>query len=234
MSPDPRSDEPHAAVRRRLAGFAAVLAALIALAVAWGWSPMRDWLAIERIVGTLRDFGQASGPFAAIAGLAVASTIAVPLSVMTVVAIVTYGPLLGALYCLSGACLGGAASYALGRYLGREAVEKLAGRRINQISRRLAGHGLLSVIAIRLVPIAPFAIVNMLAGASHIAFRDFIFGTALGMIPGTVAVIVFIDQIIRAIREPGASTAVIATIVFGLIAGGLWALRKWADRDGPH
>jgi uncharacterized membrane protein YdjX (TVP38/TMEM64 family) len=216
--------------RRRLLGFAIVLAALVALAAGWNWSPLREWLDVDRIVDGLRKLGSASGPVAAIAGLAIASTLAVPLSVMTVVAIVAFGPLLGFVYTISGACLGGAVSYGLGRQLGRAAVERLAGSRIQLVSRRLGGHGLLSVIAIRLVPIAPFAIVNMIVGASHISFRHFLLGTALGMTPGTLAMIVFIDQIVRAIREPGTSTVLLAAITVGLILAGLWAMRRWIER----
>jgi uncharacterized membrane protein YdjX (TVP38/TMEM64 family) len=234
--PEPPANSERSA-RRRLIGFAIALAMLVALAAGWKWSPLREWLDVDRIVGTLRELGSASGPVAAIAGLAVASALAVPLSVMTVIAIVAFGPALGFAYTITGASLGGSISYGLGRFLGRAAVERLAGPRIQRISRKLGGHGLISVIAIRLVPISPFAIVNMLAGASHIAFRHFLLGTLLGMIPGTLAMIVFIDQIVRAIREPGPSTAMLAAITIGLILAGLWAMRKWIDRAdpaGPH
>lgn len=192
---------------------------------------MRDWLDINRVVEMLKEFGNTAGPFTAICGLAIASALAVPLGVMTVIAIVAFGPLYGFTYTLTGACLGGAASYSLGRHLGHEAVDRLAGESLKKISRRLAHHGILSVIAIRLIPVAPFAIVNMLAGASHIRFRDFILGTLIGMIPGTIAIIVFTDQIIKAIREPGESTILIAGITLGLITAGFLVLRKWLKKN---
>lgn len=228
----PASDSDRVrSARRRLAGFALALAALVALAVAWQWSPMRTWLDVDRIVGSLRELGARSGPATAIAGLALASTLAVPLSVMTVIAIVAFGPLGGFIYTIAGATLGGAASYGLGRLLGREAVERLAGPTVQKVSRKLAGHGVLAVIAIRMVPAAPFAIVNMLVGASHISFRHFVLGTVIGMIPGTIAFIVFVEQILRAIREPGSTTVLLAAIALGLVAAGLWALRRWATRE---
>ena len=40
--------------------------------------------------------------------------------------------------------------------------------------------------AVRLVPVAPFTIVNLLAGAGHVRFRDFMIGTAVGMTPGII------------------------------------------------
>lgn len=216
-----------APVKRRMILFFATLAALVALAIAWKWTPMREWLEIDHVVGQLRLIGQQAGPAAAIAGLAAASALAIPLSVMTVIAVIAFGALAGFLYCIGGACIGGAISYGLGRYLGRPVVERMAGPRLNRISRQLAGHGILSVIAIRLVPAAPFAVINMLAGASHIRFRDFMLGTAIGMLPGTLAIIVFIEQIIQAIREPGGNTLVIVAITAVLIVGGGLAIRRW-------
>ena len=37
---------------------------------------------------------------------------------------------------------------------------------------------------IRMVPIAPFSVVNLVAGASELSLRDFMLGTVLGMAPG--------------------------------------------------
>lgn len=223
----PASD-PVAAARRRLIAFALALAVLLVLAFAWQGTPLRAWLDVDRIVGALRALGAAAGPATAVGGLALAMIVAVPLSVATVIAIVAFGPLAGGAYVVCGATLGGAVSYGIGRALGRAAVERLAGPRINGISRRLGAHGLLSVIAIRMVPVAPFAIVNMVAGATQIGLRDFVLGTALGMLPGTIAIALFVEQIVAAIREPGAATLLLVAITVGLIAAGAWALRRWA------
>ena len=83
------------------------------------------------------------------------------------------------------------------------------GERIGRLSHRgaleqLARRGVLAVIAVRLVPVAPFAIVNMIAGASHIRLRDLLLGTAVGMTPGTVAMMIFMEQIMVALKQPSA------------------------------
>jgi uncharacterized membrane protein YdjX (TVP38/TMEM64 family) len=171
------------------------------------------------------------GPFAAIAVIAAASTIAVPLSLLTLVAIIAFEPIFGFIYCLCGATLGAAISYGFGQLIGQKAIERFAGPRVNTISRRLAVHGILSVTIIRLIPIAPFAFVNMIAGSSQIRFRDFVLGTIIGMIPGTIAIIVFVDLIVEAIRKPSATTGVFAAITVALIFAGLWTLRCWINRN---
>jgi phospholipase D1/2 len=41
-----------------------------------------------------------------------------------------------------------------------------------------------AIVAVRIVPVAPFAVINLFTGASHIRLRDYLIGTLLGMIPG--------------------------------------------------
>jgi uncharacterized membrane protein YdjX (TVP38/TMEM64 family) len=222
-----------ASVHRRLTTLAVLLAALVCLAMAWKWTPLREWLDIERVVSTMQATGSRFGLLAAILAFAAACMAVVPLTFLTLVTIVAFGPVDGFICTLAGASVGGAASYWMGRLLGREVVERLAGDRVNLLSRRLAGRGLLAVAAIRLVPVAPFAVVNLIAGASHINFRDFILGNALGMTPGALAMVIFLDQIIMALKTPGTSSIALVAITLALIAAGGWGLRRWIRRaDG--
>ena len=75
-------------MRRRLVLLVVALLALLSLAIAWPWTPLRALLDVDLIVTTLRDFGQAFGPLAAIVGFSVALTLAIPLSFLTLVALV--------------------------------------------------------------------------------------------------------------------------------------------------
>jgi uncharacterized membrane protein YdjX (TVP38/TMEM64 family) len=54
---------------------------------------------------------------------------------------------------------------------------------------------------IRMVPIAPFSIVNVVAGASKLSLRDYLLGTALGMLPGIVVMAVLGAQIADLARD---------------------------------
>jgi phospholipase D1/2 len=111
------------------------------------------------------------------------------------------------------------ATYGLGRVLGREKVSRLAGSRVNRLSRKLAKHGVITVTTVRILPIAPFTIVNLVAGASHIRFWDYVFGTILGMAPGIAAITLFENQLEAAIREPGlGSFAILGGLTAAIIA----------------
>jgi uncharacterized membrane protein YdjX (TVP38/TMEM64 family) len=214
-------------LRGRLWALVLALLALVVLAAAWTWSPMREWLDVDRIVDGLQQLGQAFGPVAAMAGLALALALAVPLTFLTLVTLVAFGPWTGFVTCMVGAALGAALSHGLGALLGREVVQRLGGPRVNAVSQRLADHGLLAVIAIRMVPVAPFAVVNMVAGASRISLRDMLLGTAIGMAPGTLVMAFFVDQIVAALRDPGPLTYALLAGTLLLIVGAGLAAKRW-------
>jgi uncharacterized membrane protein YdjX (TVP38/TMEM64 family) len=120
-------------------------------------------------------------------------------------------------------------TYTIGRKLGRETVRRFAGKRLNAITRGLAKRGLLTMILVRIVPVAPFTVVNVVAGASHIGWRDFVLGTVLGMSPGIVATVVFVDRLIAAVRDPGPKTIALLAVIAGfLIATALLVHRRLA------
>ena len=84
------------------------------------------------------------------------------------------------------------------------------------LSRRIAKRGLIAVVVARMLPIAPFTVINLIAGASHIRFRHFVLGTILGMAPGTLILVLFVDRIVAAVRTPGPMTFTLLALIAGL------------------
>ena len=69
-----------------------------------------------------------------------------------------------------------------------------------------------------MLPIAPFTVVNMVAGASHIRFRDYMIGTFIGMLPGIGMTVTFVHHLAEAVRNPSAGTvAVLAAVAATII-----------------
>jgi phospholipase D1/2 len=211
------------------------LLVLAGLAVVWRWTPISGWLAPERLV-PLTDWLQQhpAGPFAAAAAFAIGSCVMVPVVAMIVTAGLVFGWLTGFAVALAGAVAGTAAGYAIGRLLWRDAIRRLGGRRLNRLSRALAKRGVTAVALVRLVPVAPFTVVNLVAGASQISLRDCLLGTLLGMAPGTLAITVFASSAKRAIREPGWSTVLSVVVLAGLLWWGFRRLRRHLEgRESP-
>ena len=58
-------------------------------------------------------------------------------------------------------------TYSVGSLLGRETVRRFAGAQVSRLSRRIARHGLTAILIVRILPVAPFTVVNVMAGASR-------------------------------------------------------------------
>lgn len=187
--------------KRRLFLSVILLLVLIGLAVYWQVSLPGGLQALPERLDDLRLRANSLTVMEVLLIIMIASVIAIPLGLIIVSGTVIFGPWLGAVYVMSGTLIGGIVSFLIGASLGRQIVEELCGPRFKRVSKMLGQRGLLSVIIIRLLPIAPFAIVNMLAGATHLRLRDFVLGTFLGMLPGLVILGVGIDHLLSMVMR---------------------------------
>ena len=100
--------------------------------------------------------------------------------------------------CLEvGLLLGGSSSFLLAKVLGAERIQARLGARGAALNQRLGNYGFLAVLTARLLPLAPFAIANLLLGASPIRFRSFFWATAVGLLPGITLTLVGIEALLR-------------------------------------
>ncbi len=169
----------------RIIGIIALIAFFFGV---WKWTPLCEFLNAEALAEwgrVVREMPLA--PLIVILVYVVAGLVVFPVTVLIIATILSFGPVAGFAYALSGSMANAAGTYALGLILGRRTVRKLIGKRLNNLSRRLARKGLLTIITVRILPVAPFSVINVVAGASHIQFRDYFWGTLIGMLPGILA-----------------------------------------------
>jgi phospholipase D1/2 len=214
--------------RRRLWILLAVVAGLLALGAAWRWTPLSGLLAPEQVAGYLASVASPEArAVVAVAGFAVASLAMVPLTLLAIVAGVAFPGWQAFGYILSGAMIAAGIGFAVGRVAGRRAIEQLSGSRIEQLSRRLARRGTVAVAILRLVPVSPFAVFNLVAGSSHIGVWQFMAGTFLGLIPGLGALALFSNSLWEAIRAPSVATLGVVAVVGSVLLLLAWLARRW-------
>ncbi len=107
-----------------------------------------------------------------------------PVTILSLITATVFGSLLGPLYGMVGSLISATVMFWLGHWAGLNGLRNLFGERIRSIDRKFHKSGIVGVAALRFIPIAPYSLVNLVAGISSITFFDFIVGTFLGFLPG--------------------------------------------------
>ncbi|MDC7785411.1 VTT domain-containing protein [Rhodoplanes sp. TEM] len=220
---------------RRLPGIVkagAVFAVLLAVVLAWRFTPLAAYADIERVRAVLEGLGGVWAPVAVTGIYVVAGLLGFPVTVLIAATAMVFGAWLGILYAAVGALVSAAVGFAIGAALGQKPFIGLLGPRLNKIRREITRRGVLAIAAIRLLPIAPFTLINLLSGASGVRFADFIGGTALGLAPGIVAMSAFGDQLLAVIRNPTPGRIAATVALLGAWIGIVFGLQALASRKG--
>ena len=204
----------------------ALAGSILAIAAAWRWTPLGEWLTVDGLATAgewLRD--RPMTPLWVLAAYVVAGFAIVPVTLLFAATVMVFGAWTGMVYSLVGAELSALACFGAGHALGRDAVRRLAGNRLNRISRKLSERGILTMITLRIVPIAPFSVVNVVAGVSEIRFRDFAIGCFIGMLPGVIGIAFVTERALASLRDPSTTTVLTALAVLIVAAGALGLIR---------
>ena len=221
------SDDNGQATIRPVIKIASVLLILFALAAAWRWSPLSEWMSAENLAAWSRAIHNHPLAFLIVLGAyVVGGLVMVPITLLVGVTAMVFAPGWGTIYALSGCLLNALTTYLIGSRLGKQTVRKLGGRRLNRLSRQMAQRGVLSVAIIRNIPAAPFTIVNMIAGASHLKLKDYMIGTAIGMLPGILAITIFADRLLNTFQNPGWVNVLLAVVLALVLIAGSWWMKK--------
>ena len=224
-------EEEREPARHHIGLIVSILVSVLALAAAWRWSPLKEWIDVGTLVEFATEFERApSAPFITLGIFLLGGLVAFPLTVLIVVCALVFGPWYGFLYSLAGALLSAASGYGIGHLVGRHTVWRFAGKKIRELNKRLARRGLMTIIAVRIIPLAPFTVVNLVAGASRIRFRDFMLGSLVGMLPGMIAISIFTDQLAATIQKPDLPAFAALAAVVAIIIVIAWTCWRWANR----
>jgi uncharacterized membrane protein YdjX (TVP38/TMEM64 family) len=173
---------------------------ILALAVIWQFVPLAKPDAVREAFASLADNRMA--PVIVIGAFILAGSLMFPVTVLIAATAAAFGPWLGFAYAGLGALGSALAGYAVGAMIGKKTLRDLLGPRLNRVRQRVAKRGVIAVAAVRMVPVAPFTVVNMVAGASSIPVFDYLAGTLLGMLPGVIMISAVGNQFARILTSP--------------------------------
>ena len=187
---------------KRVAIIAVAALAVILAISAWPWSagdPAGDLRASLAAAAPHRTAWYAL-PIVAAAYIALGLAF-VPVLALVAATGVAFGPWLGPVYAMTGCVASASTGFGLGRWVGRQRVQRIGGTRVRRLHQALERNGTLAVFVLRKVP-APFMLANIVVGASGVRYRDFLIGTVLGMGALVIALAGFGYRLTRIIDHP--------------------------------
>ena len=185
----------------------------------------------------------AKSPFAlliAVAAFAVLAFAGVPQVVLIAAAVVAFGPVLGFAYSWIGTLVSAGVGFWLGRATGGRLLREVGGKGLQSFMTMIGRNGFLASLIVRLVPSAPFVVVNMAAGMTPMRFSAFALGSAIGIVPKILLTVMAGHSVLHARSGQWvANLGLFALALLIWIGAGLWA-RRWmrkreaeAERPSP-
>jgi uncharacterized membrane protein YdjX (TVP38/TMEM64 family) len=224
----PDTSAPIMPGRRVLALLCVVFAGL---ALAWTYTPLAHLVTRQNVIEWGEAFSQlAWAPLLVILAYTPASYAMFPRWFITMVSVLAFGPWRGFAYGMCGMILAAVVSYAPGRLVRRDTVRRLAGPRLNRMSAALYHRGALAVAIVRMIPIAPFVVVNLVMGAMRIRLRDFVLGSLVGIVPGMLAATVLSEQLSRLLVKPAQINGWLIAVAVVLMVTIVYFGQRWLRR----
>jgi uncharacterized membrane protein YdjX (TVP38/TMEM64 family) len=127
-----------------------------------------------------------------------------PASLLTAGAGLAYGPILGTMLVSPVSVAAATLAFLLGRTVARNWVAtRIAGdARFAAIDAAIGRHGFGIVALLRLSPLVPFGVLNYALGLTRVRLRDFVLGSLVGMLPGTL-LYVYLGSLVTAVNALG-------------------------------
>jgi uncharacterized membrane protein YdjX (TVP38/TMEM64 family) len=187
-----------------------------------GPATARHWLAAAR------------GPWdlpAAVVCFAALAFLGVPQFVLIAAAVAVFGPWRGLAYSWVGTMISALIGFWLGRTWGARVLPAMGEGAVGGFMGLVARNGLIASLVIRLVPFAPFLVVNMAAGVTTISLMDFMAGTAIGILPKILLTALAGNSVRRALAGGAWGIAIGLLVLAGVIwIGASFAARRWLKR----
>lgn len=178
-----------------------VIGILIILALSWRYlieSGVITTSRIEKLLHHIAGIRDAPWLFPAIIlSYLLLLSVMFPLTLLVIVTGFLFSPWWAIFYATIATLCSSALSYWIGHWLGRNAIEKHSGHYLRIASRFMQENSVHSMVVINLLPIAPFTMTNMMAGAFQLKFSRYMIGSAIGIIPGLIVVTLLGGQLNR-------------------------------------
>jgi uncharacterized membrane protein YdjX (TVP38/TMEM64 family) len=170
-----------------------LLAFIIGAIAVVRFTPVKGYLTREALGQVLESAGYFA-PLLFILVYVLGICFFVPGTLLTTLGAAIFGAYWGFLYVWMGAMIGSSVAFWIGRTLGREFAASLIGDKLKKYDEAIERNGFATVLYLRLIYF-PFTPMNFGMGLTRVRFRDYVFGTGLGIIVGTFIFTFFVGTV---------------------------------------
>lgn len=143
-----------------------------------------------------------------------------------------FGGVIGTLFVNLGATTGATLAFLAARYLLRDWVEQKFGRWIEPVQQGFAKNAFSYLLTLRLIPLFPFFIVNLVSGLTRVNVGTYVAATAIGIIPGSFVYAYAGRQLgtISSLKEIASPNVIGAFVLLGLLALAPIVYKKFLEK----
>ncbi|WP_397579234.1 TVP38/TMEM64 family protein [Sphingorhabdus sp.] len=145
-------------------------------------------------------------------------------AIMTLVAGALFGVVVGTLIVSFASTMGATLAFLSSRYLLRDWVQGKFGERLRAVDDGLEKDGAFYLFTLRLIPVFPFFVINLLMGLTRIKTGTFFWVSQIGMLPATI---VFVNAGTQISRIDSTAGLLSPTLIASFVA---LALFPWAAK----
>jgi phospholipase D1/2 len=208
-----------------------IVAVTIAAALAWQLVPSVN---PQNVLARLEAIEKHSwSPLFFIAAYIVGGLVMFPVTLLSAATATIFVPLKAVAISFTGILLSAALLHWIGARVLKGQVSSALGPTAKKVDEAFGDRSIVTIALIRMVPLAPFTLVNLAAGSLGVRFRDYMLGTALGLAPGITVVCLFGRQVRAFWREPSLTPVlIVGAIAIGWIVFSI-LLQRWLPKRKP-
>jgi len=140
-------------------------------------------------VREIRDYAHSLGPLLPVVFIFsyIVISIFFPTTPMMALSGILFGFWQGLIYTATGGIISSFITFYIARFLGKDFVDKILHKKflekLEEYDQKVGRRGFLTIVVLRILPIMPFNVLNLIMGVSKIKTKDYILGTLVGLAP---------------------------------------------------
>jgi uncharacterized membrane protein YdjX (TVP38/TMEM64 family) len=181
---------------------------------------------------TEENFAAAVGIFISVyvlvAGLSLPGAV-----ILTLAGGFVFGAGLATMFINVGATTGATLAFLTARYVLRDTVEQKFGKWLGPFQEGFAKNAFSYLLTLRLIPLFPFFVVNLVSGLTRVSVGTYVTATAIGIIPGSFVYAYAGRQLgtINSLKEIASPNVIVAFVLLGLLALVPVVYKKFATKS---